>query len=104
LFDLKQAAWSYRAEVPAILRSTALPLPAKAAEAASASLCHAPRSAAYWAKAMAGLNFAVEDHLDTALYNQALWTGMTGKPDVPQPTGEDLSGDRAERLAAAVCR
>jgi YVTN family beta-propeller protein len=104
LFDLKQAAWSYRAEVPAILRSTALPLPAKAAEAASASLCHAPRSAAYWAKAMAGLNFAVEDHLDTALYNQALWTGMTGKPDVPQPTGEDLSGNRAERLAAAACR
>jgi hypothetical protein len=107
LFDLKQAAWSYTAQVPAVLRTTALPLPARtaAAEVEDAGLCHAPRSAAYWAKAMAGLNFAVEDHLDTARYNQALWTGMTGQAGAPpQATGEDLSGDRVQRLAAAACR
>ena len=104
LFDLKQAAWSYTAQVPAVLRTTALPLPGKALQAADAGLCHAPRSAAYWAKAMAGLNFAVEDHLDTPRYNQALWTGMTGEASAPpQATGEDLSGDRAQRLAAAAC-
>jgi DNA-binding beta-propeller fold protein YncE len=104
LFDLKQAAWSYTAQVPAVLRTTALPLPGKTADAFGAGLCHAPRSADYWAKAMAGLDFAVEDHLDTARYNQALWTGMTGQSSVPEPSGEDLRHDRAARLAALACR
>jgi DNA-binding beta-propeller fold protein YncE len=104
LFDLKQAHWSYRAEVPAVLRTTALPLPGKTAEAGATGLCRPLRSAAYWAQAMAGLNFAVEDHLDTARFNEALWTGMTGEAAVPTPTGKDLSQDRTARLAAAACR
>jgi DNA-binding beta-propeller fold protein YncE len=104
LFDLKQAAWSYTAQVPVVLRATALPLPGRTAAAIGAGVCHAPRSADYWAKAMAGLDFAVEDHLDTARYNQALWTGMTGQSSVPEPSGEDLRHDRAARLAALACR
>jgi YVTN family beta-propeller protein len=104
IFDLKQAAWSFRAEVPAVLRTTGLPLPGRSAQAEVTGLCRPLRSAAYWAQAMAGLNFEVEDHLDTARFNQALWTGMTGQASVPTPTGQDLSGDRAARLAAAACR
>jgi DNA-binding beta-propeller fold protein YncE len=105
LFDLKQTTWSFRAEVPAVLRTTDLPLPGKTADASATGLCRPPRSAAYWAAAMAGLNFDVEDHLDTPRFNQALWTGMTGEASVPTPTGEDLSQDRPARLAAAsACR
>ena len=104
LFDLRQANWSYRAEVPGVLRTTALPLPGKTAQADAAGLCRPPRSAAYWAQAMAGLNFDVEDHLDTPRFNQALWTGMTGQAVVPSPTGADLSHDRAALLAGAGCR
>jgi len=104
LFDLKQATWSYRAEVPAALRTTDLPLPGKTADAGDLGLCRPLRSAQYWANAMAGLNFEVEDHLDTPRFNQALWTGMTGQASVPAPTGEDLSGGRPARLAAAACR
>ncbi|HEX3364299.1 hypothetical protein [Phenylobacterium sp.] len=104
VFDLKQASWRFQAEVPAVLRTTDLPLPGKTADAGSLGLCRPPRSAAYWATAMSGLNFDVEDHLDTPRFNQALWTGMTGQASVPTPTGEDLSQDRTARLAASACR
>jgi DNA-binding beta-propeller fold protein YncE len=103
LFDLRQASWSFTAEVPAVLRTTALPLPGKTADLGATGLCRPLRSAAYWAQAMAGLNFQVEDHLDTPRFNQALWTGMTGQSTVPEPSGEDLSHDRAARLAASAC-
>lgn len=104
LFDLDQRTWSYRAQVPAVLRTTDLPVPGKTADAGSAGLCRPLRSAGYWAAAMAGLDFDVEDHLDTPRFNQALWTGMTGEAKPPAPTGEDLSQDRAARLAASACR
>jgi DNA-binding beta-propeller fold protein YncE len=104
VFDLKQAGWGFRAEVPAVLRTTDLPLPGKTADAGSLGLCRPPRSASYWAAAMSGLNFEVEDHLDTPRFNQALWTGMTGQSQLPTPTGEDLSNDRPARLAATACR
>lgn len=104
LFDLNQAHWTYQAQVPPVLRTTALPLPAKTADAAMDGLCHPLRSAAYWAQAMAGMNFEVEDHLDTPRFNQALWTGMTGQTNVPEPSGVDLSKDRATLLATTSCR
>ena len=104
IFDPHQASWSYRAEVPAVLRTTALPLPGQTAQAGATGLCRPLRSAAYWAQAMAGLNFEVEDHLDTPRFNQALWTGMTGEDTVPEPSGADLSHDRAALLAGAGCR
>ena len=105
IFDLQQTAWSFRAQVPAVLRTTALPLPAQAAEAAApnTAACRAPRTAAYWTKVMAGLDFDEEDHLDTARYNRALWIGMTGKTSYPRPTGADLSHDRPARLRTTAC-
>ena len=103
IFDPKQASWSFKAQVPELLRTTALPLPARTAEASSDASCRAPRTAAYWAKAMAGLNFDEEDHLDTARYNRALWFGMTGKAAYPRPTGADLSHDPKARAGKGVC-
>jgi DNA-binding beta-propeller fold protein YncE len=104
IFDPKQAAWDFKAQVPEVLRSTALPLPARTAQAeAPAITCHTPRTAEYWAKAMAGLNFDEEDHLDTARYNRALWIGMTGKAAYPRPTGADLSRDAKARSGKGLC-
>jgi len=104
VFDPKVATWSFDAVVPAVLRSTALPLPpARTAEAA----CARPtRSSAYWQAAMAGQDFSQEDRLDTPAFNLALWRGLKG--DAPYPTlrdGRDLGSGRARFLAAAspVC-
>ena len=105
IFDLSQAAWSFKAAPSEVLRQqTKLPLPARTAEAdAPPPVCRAPRDAAYWAKAMAGLNFAEEDRLDTPRYNRLLWTGMTGKAALPKPRRGDLSRNRAALLARSGC-
>ncbi|THD62271.1 hypothetical protein [Phenylobacterium sp.] len=105
IFDLNQASWSFQAAPSEVLRQqTKLPLPARAATAEVPPLaCHATHDAAYWAKAMAGFDFAEEDHLDTPRYNRVLWTGMTGKTTLPKPKHADLSRDRAALLAKSVC-
>jgi hypothetical protein len=98
VFDTSSADWTYDAIVPAVLRTTSLPLPPTTIAAAPCNL-H-PRSAAYWAKAMAGQDFSREDHLDTAAFNLALWRGLKG--DQPYPTARDardLSQNRAALLA-----
>jgi hypothetical protein len=104
IFDLKQLSWTFSAQPAEILRKTKLPLPARAAsEITLARLCHAPRSAAYWAKAMAGQDFDAEDRLDTLRYNRALWTGMTGQKALPRPAHADLRKNRAALLARSSC-
>ncbi|MDB5483184.1 MAG: uncharacterized protein JWO83_4237 [Caulobacteraceae bacterium] len=102
LFDTAQADWTYNARVPAVLRATALPLPLPPAKAADAGCAVKPRSADYWAAAMAGQDFAEEDRLDTAQFNLALWRGLKG--DAPYPAtrdGRDLRAGRKKLLAAA---
>jgi hypothetical protein len=80
---MRAIKWDYHAIVPAILRSTQLPLPvpAKGPRAASVSPLH---DAAYWTTMTKGLNFAGEDRLDAASYNRILWQGM--KPNQQYPT------------------
>jgi hypothetical protein len=59
------------------------------------------RNAAYWQRSMRGQNFAEEDQLDTALFNQALWAGLKGDSTTSLPAvrhGRDLSSDRARLL------
>jgi len=100
VFDVRQADWRFQAQVPAVLRTTALPLP-PAPQAAAAAACPA-RSSAYWTRVMAGQDFSREDHLDTAAYNLALWRGLKG--DAPYPArreGRDLSAGRAALLRKA---
>ena len=104
IFDLKQLAWTFTAQPAEVLRKTNLPLPARAAsEITLAKACRAPRTPEYWAKAMAGQDFRTEDELDTARYNRALWTGMTGQKVLPRPARADLRKDRAARLARSSC-
>ena len=108
VFDPAQADWSFDARVPAVLRSTRLPLPPIAS--AEAGCPQVPRrSAAWWTQAMAGQDFDEEDHLNTPAYNRALWRGLKGDA-APYPSvrdGRDLSQGRARLLQAAgvgVCR
>lgn len=88
LFDTGHPAWTYRAIVPDILRTTQLPLPERTA---STALLTPTRTAAWWAAATAGQNFDEEDRLDTAAFNRALWRGLKGDR-VPQTR---LSAGRA---------
>jgi DNA-binding beta-propeller fold protein YncE len=104
-FTTEEKPWTYDAPVPAILRSTQLPLPGATAAEKSAALHNAPythplHSAAYWAAKTRGFDFAVEDHLNTPLFNRILWHGLMGQ-SVPYPTarsGRDLSQHRRELL------
>ncbi len=102
VFDLKQSDWNFTASIPAVLRSSTLPLPAEAAKHAGNGCFETPRrDAAWWAHAMRGQDFSGEDRLDTARFNQALWRGLKGVTPLPvQASGRDLSGDRAGMLAA----
>jgi DNA-binding beta-propeller fold protein YncE len=99
VFDPAQADWTYQAKVPAVLRTTALPLPPPTVAEAACRMTPV-RSAAWWSAAMAGQDFSREDHLDTAAYNRALWRGLKGDR-AAFPTmrdGRDLSKDRPASL------
>jgi YVTN family beta-propeller protein len=101
VFDVKAADWTFTAQVPAVLRTTQLPLPAPTA-AEAACPARRPRSAAYWAAAMKGQDFAEEDRLDTPRYNRALWRAFKGSAPYPaHRDGRDLRTGRAARLVAA---
>lgn len=104
VFDAKQKNWTFKAEVPEILYTTRLALPARtvAASGISDAKCnpHYLRTASYWASKMAGQDFAVEDNLDVALFNRVLWEGLKGET-VPYPNhrgGEDLRNNRPALL------
>jgi hypothetical protein len=118
-FDRRKRDWSYTAIVPDVLHSTQLPVPAAATAVTSATaapsaaamsvIAGAPvgcfsqskLTAADWQAAMAGQSFTVEDQLDTARFNRALWTGLAGA-DKPTPTlrnAKDLSANRSKLLA-----
>jgi DNA-binding beta-propeller fold protein YncE len=101
VFDPRQADWTFTAQVPAVLRTTQLPLPPPTAAEAGCPAAP-PRSSAYWAAAMAGQDFSSEDRLDTPRFNRALWRGLKG--DAPYPVrrdGRDLRDNRPALLAAA---
>jgi len=103
VFETSPSDWAFAARVPEVLRTTRLPLPPRAAGEApksAASAYTAPRhDAAYWEEKMRGLDFHVEDKLDTPLFNRALWEGLKGS-DVPYP--EERSGRNLRRNRAAL--
>ena len=109
VFTTRLRPWTYTALVPAILRSTALPLPPetaaeRAAAARDAAYSRPLRSPAYWAAATRGFDFAVEDHLNAPLFNRILWQGLMGR-SVPYPQARnrlDLRRHRGELLAQAA--
>lgn len=92
VFTTRRASWSYTAKVPAVLRSTQLPLPAPAAAspAGAAAISSTPaHDADYWAQQTAGFDFSAEDKLDTERFNLILWKGMKGE-NQPYPDGRLL--------------
>jgi hypothetical protein len=80
VFDLAAKDWSYTAQVPPVLRTTSLPLPARKNGEADAKPAH---DAAYWAAKTQGFDFTAEDRLDAPAYNRILWQGLKG--DQPYP-------------------
>ena len=96
VFDTTRADWSFTAKVPAVLRTTSLPLPP---QGSAQTVCRPRHDGAWWAAAMAGQDFSAEDRLDTGAYNLALWRGLKG--DAPYPvgrSGRDLRRGRASLL------
>lgn len=84
VFSNTQSQWSYTPRVPAVLRSTQLPLPAESSSSSGATALSAPaHDAQYWANATEGFNFSAEDKLDSAKFNQVLWKGLMGNKPYP---------------------
>jgi DNA-binding beta-propeller fold protein YncE len=107
VFDPSQSQWSYRAEAADVLRATQLPISSErfAARQSAATAC-VTHDSGYWAAAMAGQNFAVEDRLDTAEFNTALWRGLGSGPEPRVRDGRNLGHDRPARtkdIDAAPC-
>ena len=94
VFDPHAAGWSFRARASDVLRATALPIPADRFAAAPPA-ARALHDAAYWAQAMRGQDFSVEDHLDTDAFNAALWRGLADGPEPHARSGLDLRAARA---------
>jgi YVTN family beta-propeller protein len=86
VFDLKQARWDYKARVPAVLRSTQLPLPGSKQKDKAAKPVH---DAAYWAEKTRGFDFSKEDKLDSNAFNRVLWEGLKGKESYPAKSDAD---------------
>ncbi len=108
VFTTNFKPWTYTAIVPAVLRTTKLPLPPETtAEKAEAgeypAFTHSLRSAAYWASKTRGFDFKIEDHLNTPLFNRILWHGLLGQ-SVAYPTvrnGRDLRHHRRRLIERA---
>jgi len=95
IFSMQQPTWGYKARVPAILRTTKLPLPVPAAEERSGAVVPM-HDAAYWASKTKGFDFSAEDKLDSDSFNLILWNGLKGE-STPYPSerdGRDLSKHR----------
>ena len=81
-----------------LLKQTTLPIvyPTSTASAATLKPLH---DAQWWAEQTKGMDFSVEDHLDTPKFNRVLWQGTMG--DTPYPTvrsGMDLRQNRQQLL------
>ena len=101
VFSTQQAEWNYKARVPAILRSTNLPLPAATAEDGHGTV-GSGHDAAYWAGKTKYFDFSAEDKLDSDSFNLVLWNGLKGE-STPYPSerdGRDLSKNRDALLHA----
>jgi DNA-binding beta-propeller fold protein YncE len=104
VFDRTLQAWDYRAIVPAVLRTTQLPLgTASAAEERprdGGGYAQPRHDAAYWAAKTEDMDFSAEDRVDTPRFNRILWTGLMGEgepfPENPKP--RNLRRHRARLL------
>src|SRR5215510_5938617 len=106
VFEVRNEPWSYNAIVPAVLRSTSLPLPPASAKntlpASRQILAFAEPmrdDPAYLAAKTDGMDFSSEDRLNAALFNRILWQVMKGETPYPaQRDQRDLRNDRRQLL------
>ena len=110
VFTTEYSPWTYTAVVPQILCGTQLPVckTGSGAAAAGAKSAYAkPRhDAAYWAAKTKGMDFTVEDKIDSSKFNLIIWEGLVGK-DAPYPSersGQDLREDRKKLLNQNAAR
>jgi hypothetical protein len=94
VFDVTASGtWDYTATASTVLLATTLNL----AQASGGPVRYAAgpsikpkRSASYWEKATAGMNFREADQVDPAKFNQILWKGLTSsKPFKVKDAGKD---------------
>jgi len=99
-FNLRQRTWTFTATPSQFLASTTLPIPASAFSQSTAAVnWHPLHDAAWWAAQTKGMNFAVEDRLDTPKFNRVLWEGTMGNRAYPTlRSGADLRTNREELL------
>lgn len=89
--------WTYRAEAADVLRETKLPIPADRFPVRGASIGYLQHTATYWLAAMKEQDFRTEDHLDTDVFNAALWNGLGSGPQPTVRSGTNLRSYRAAR-------
>ena len=90
VFDTSEPDWSFTATVPALLGSTALPLPAAAGAAHAARPTHDWQ---YWSDATQGMDFQREDAIDAERYNRILWQGLMGARPYPERQARRDAGE-----------
>ena len=82
VFEQRLQTLQYTALVPEVLRTTQLPLPPRTAQNSlipsrlTERYAQPKHTSTYWAHVMQGQDFSIEDHLDTARFNQALMLGL----------------------------
>jgi hypothetical protein len=110
VFTLDYLSWSYSPIVPPVLRTTTLPLPRPSEDnqlpVGLLQNARPAHDAAYWAAKMSSFDFKHSDHLNSAVFNRALWQGLRGNA-VPYPTirtGRNLRKNRKALLARAEKR
>lgn len=99
-FDIKQKEWNYTATPSAYLAQTKLPIPQEKFTKATLETPPTPlHDAVWWAEQCKGMDFSVEDHLDTAKFNHVLWVGTMGDKPYPElRSGQDLRTNRPQLL------
>jgi DNA-binding beta-propeller fold protein YncE len=102
VFTISDSSWNFKARVPAILRSTELPLPpaSDAQDHATSSRFLQPlHLSSFWAEQTKNFDFSEEDKLDSQAFNQILWKGLKGE-SAEYPT--ERSGKNLRRHRAAI--
>jgi DNA-binding beta-propeller fold protein YncE len=100
VFSPQQAAWMYKAKVPAVLGTTQLPVAAQIPREKTGNGQVPAHDATYWANKTNGFDFSTEDKLDSEQFNMILWNGLKGE-DQPYPSersGADLRRGRTALL------
>jgi DNA-binding beta-propeller fold protein YncE len=98
-FDLKNKDWKYTAKPSPYLASTQLPIPPSDFAADAKLNYKSLHDSQWWAEQTKGMDFSVEDHLDTPKYNRLVWVGTMG--DKPYPvlrSGKNLRANREQLL------